>query len=47
LQFPPVNTIDAKGMQHVCPDGGVYEDKAYCTNHAEHVAAKKIVLFVQ
>ena len=38
----PANITDAKGMKHVCPDGGaIYADKAYCTSHAEHVAAKK------
>ena len=38
----PANITDAKGMKHICPDGGtVYADKAYCTNHAEHVATKK------
>ena len=33
---------DTNGMKHICPDDGtVYADKAYCTNHAEHVTAKK------
>ena len=44
----PANITDAKGMQHVCPDGGaIYADNACCTNHVEHVAAKKVVRFVQ
>ncbi len=36
------NLPDAKGIKHVCPNGGaVYADKGYCTKAAKKIAHKK------
>ena len=38
----PANVTDAKGMKHVCPNGGaIYADKGYCDKHATKATAKK------
>lgn len=44
VAITPANLTDAKGMRHVCPDGGaVYADKGYCTEPAKKAAARKDV----
>lgn len=36
------NKTDAKGLPHVCPEGGaLYADKSYCVEPAKRTAAKK------
>lgn len=36
------NLTDAKGIKHVCPNGGaIYADKGYCTKAAKKIAHKK------
>ena len=38
----PANVADGKGLERVCPDGGmVVADKAYCTKEAQEIMRKK------
>jgi len=42
VAITPANLTDAKGMAHVCPDGGaIFADKGYCTKDAKRSAARK------
>lgn len=41
IAVTPANVTDAKGMKHVCPDGGaIYADKGYCTKDANKIATR-------
>ena len=41
IAITPANETDAKGLDHVCPSqGGIYADKAYCTQPAKKAAAR-------
>ena len=38
VAITPANVTDAKGMAHICPDGGVvFGDKGYCTSDVQEI----------
>jgi len=42
VAITPANTTDAKGLEHVCPNGGaVFADKAYCSKKADQTMKKR------
>jgi len=42
VAITPANITDAKGLKHVCPEGGlIYADKAYCDKPAQDSIKKK------
>jgi len=42
VAITPANLTDAKGIKHVCPNGGaIYADKCYCTKDAKKLSYKK------
>ena len=42
VAITPANTMDAKGLKHVCPNGGaVFGDKGYCIKPAQDILKMK------